>query len=268
MATSLSNCYIPLAPAKKEVIKRRSVNDNEELKDDGSGRSWLSLRQAHFTVSCLSNATGSSLVEIGHTKVVCSVHGPHATPTDAGEFHAEGKLNCLVSMPLCASQSQRLKLSGTESELALNIKDAISSCLLNLESLSKSVIDINLKILQDDGGVLAAAIIASSLALADAGVECLDLVSACHVSAIANPSDPSKIICLIDPTESERETCLGTVTVALMPNMKEVTYWDQSGRLKSEASSEAISLCRAGCLNIYKLMRTCLIESRSTSKKI
>ena len=263
--TTLSNCYTPLTPILKPAVKRL-----ESDRADSSDRSQLSLRQAHFTVSCLSNAAGSSLVEIGLTKIVCSIYGPHAAVTDAGEFHSEGKLNCAVSMPLCVgtTSSQRSNLSGNESELALNVKDAISSSLLNLEQFSKCVIDINIKILQDDGGVLAAAIIASSLALADAGVECIDLVSACHVSAMSHSSDSSKVSCLLDPTENEIKTCLGTVTVALMPNMREVTYWDQSGRLKTETSSEAVTLCRDGCVSMHKLMRECLIDSRNKYNKI
>ena len=270
--TTLNNCYLPLPPVKSAESKRRLLSSSKSVSqsnddESDSTRGRLSMRQTHLTVNCLSNAAGSSLVEIGHTKVVCAVYGPHAAPVDYGEFHVEGKLNCVVSMPLqntcVSSAAERANIVGDEAELSSNVRDAIMSSLMNLEKISKSVIDVNVKVLQDDGGALVASIIAASLALADANIECCDLIAACQVCAVQDSNNSSsKSICLLDPTEMEVNGCHGTVTVALMPNMKEVTYWEQVGRLNSEISSESISLCRDGCTSMYKLMRTCLINSR------
>lgn len=46
-----------------------------------------------------------------------------------------------------------------------------------VEKFPKSVIEINILVLEADGGVLSAAITAGSLALADAGILCYDLVA-------------------------------------------------------------------------------------------
>lgn len=275
MASKLSNCYTPLPPLKTYSITRTNDKDTGAGDDDSSSdaRSYRALRQAHFTVSCFSNATGSSLVELGHTKVVCAVNGPHAAADGAGaggfssrgplEFHSEGKLNCQVSLPPATTTIQGMNASANtnqidEAELSLNLKDAIYSSVLNLEQFSKSVIDVHVRVLQDDGGILVAAIIAASLALADAGVECCDLVSACNVCVVPSPDSGDKLVCLVDPSEDEIQLSQGYVTVALMPNRKEVTYWDQAGRLQSGITAEAIGICREGCHTVYKLMRQCL----------
>ena len=50
-----------------------------------------------------------------------------------------------------------------------------------LERYPKSVIDIYVIVLEDDGGAVGAAITATSLALANAGIEMLDLVGCCSV---------------------------------------------------------------------------------------
>mmetsp|Transcript_16319 Transcript_16319/g.24055 ORF Transcript_16319/g.24055 Transcript_16319/m.24055 type:complete len:285 (-) Transcript_16319:132-986(-) len=276
MTSKLSNCYTPLPPSKKYEINRTNEEYSTSGADSSSStvssdaRSYRALRQAHFTVSCFSNATGSSLVELGHTKVVCAVNGPHAAASGGMgrgplEFHSEGKLNCQVSLPPTITQGIMNAGSSTnanqidEAELSLNLKDAIYASVLDLEKFSKSVIDVHVRVLQDDGGILVAAIIAASLALADAGVECCDLVSACSVCVVPSPANNGdKLVCLVDPTEDEIELGQGYVTVALMPNRKEVTYWDQAGRLQSGITAEAIGICREGCHTMYKLMRQCL----------
>jgi exosome complex component MTR3 len=58
------------------------------------------------------------------------------------------------------------------------MRDALEVSV-NLDKFPKSVIDVYALVLEDDGSALAAAIICGSLALADAGVELYDIVSAC-----------------------------------------------------------------------------------------
>lgn len=57
---------------------------------------------------------------------------------------------------------------------------------VRLELLPKSAVDIYVNVLENDGtnASLAAAIIASSVALADAGIEMLDQVTACSAVSL------------------------------------------------------------------------------------
>lgn len=52
---------------------------------------------------------------------------------------------------------------------------------LQVHRLTKSVVDVRVMVLQADGGELAVATTCASMALADAGIELYDLVTACSV---------------------------------------------------------------------------------------
>lgn len=66
----------------------------------------------------------------------------------------------------------------TSQEMSILIRQAIEVSL-QLERFPKSIIEINLVVLECDGGVLGACISAASAALADAGILAYDLVSSC-----------------------------------------------------------------------------------------
>jgi ribonuclease PH len=68
-------------------------------------------------------------------------------------------------------------------ELEIIIAQALEVSIM-VEKFPKSVIEINMLILESDGGALSAAITAGSLALADAGILCYDLVACCSAVRI------------------------------------------------------------------------------------
>jgi len=166
-------------------------------------------------------------------------------------------------------------------ELSSRLHDAIVPSI-PLDLLRKNVVDVFVMVLQNDGGVLGAAVMAASLALADSGVELYDLVSACSVAVVprhlttvgdgagagdgdarvngdAASSSSSSYCLLADPSEEELLAADGVVTLAMMPNWKEVTFWDQTGRLPVTTASDAADLCRNGCAMMQKFMRQSLV---------
>lgn len=66
---------------------------------------------------------------------------------------------------------------------------------------------VHLEVLQDEGLVFDAAVTCASLALADAGVEMIDVVSCCTVSFHAGS------IMVMDPNKAESEGEEGRVTI-------------------------------------------------------
>jgi len=213
----------------------------------------------------LTQSAGSALVELGHTKVLCAVHGPRTASSSFGktEFHSEGSLNCEFRYAPEFGASQRdgassAFLSNEEVELSARVRDAIVASI-PLEKLSKCVLDVYVMVLQADGAVLSAAITAASLALADAGVELYDLVPCCSAAVVKNAD--GSFLCLTDPTEEETSAAVGIVTLAMLPNWKEVTFWDQTGRLPTSIALNAMELCRDGCFTIHKFMRHCLVRT-------
>ena len=149
------------------------------------------------------------------------------------------------------TQQQYQQQTPKEIELLSRVYDAIFSSLVqpSLKRLYKSVLDVHLVVLQADGGLTSACIIAVSLALADAGVELYDLVSSCCVAvSMQQPDNDQSSICLADPTKDETNDANGIVTLVVLCTWNEVTFWNQTERMSVEASSQAMEMCTDGCI--------------------
>lgn len=145
-----------------------------------------------------------------------------------------------------------------ETYLSNRLFEALSPAVL-LEGLEKNkmCVEVYVELLQSDGGVLGAAITGASLALADAGVPMKDLVCG-STSAVIKVEDGNRYVAVADPTEDEILQACGVVTIAMLPNHKEVTVWDQFGKMPLESSSEAMDLARDGCLTMSRFVKNCL----------
>lgn len=114
-----------------------------------------------------------------------------------------------------------------------------------------------MNVLENDGtsSCLAAAIIASSVALADAGIEMLDQVTAC--SSVLTKDQ----LILMDGTEKEEGQKEGSIVLSYMPSLNEVTHILQLGKSEVTTSSKAIEQCIDGCSKIYNVMSHSLLQS-------
>ncbi|CAN0346138.1 unnamed protein product, partial [Discosporangium mesarthrocarpum] len=126
---------------------------------------------------------------------------------------------------------------------------------VQVERLTKSVVDIHAIVLQADGGELAVATTCASLALADAGIELFDLVAACAVGC----SSGAELV--LDPTREEEKEGAGLMAVALMPGSQQVTQWWQEGRFDGRQVAQALELCTDGCACVHAMMKTKLIAA-------
>jgi exosome complex component MTR3 len=146
-----------------------------------------------------------------------------------------------------------------EADLSCNLHAALLPSV-PLEQFPKCLLTVHVTIFQDDGSALSACIVAASLALADANVELYDLVSSCAVAVLG-----SEIVA--DPDEDELAAADASVVLATLPNWKDVTLWQQSGKLSREQASQAVDLCQDGCRTLYRFMRQCLVESVNNKNK-
>lgn len=100
---------------------------------------------------------------------------------------------------------------------------------LRLELFPKSIIDVYITVLENDGfeSCVSAGAVAASTALADAGVEMLGLVMSCTASLVGDQV-------WVDPTTEESQRATGTVLVACMPAIGILTNTWQVGQLTLE----------------------------------
>ena len=263
------------------------------------GRRSDEFRAMSMSVGVVKHAAGSAYVELGATKVLASLFGPRTVGPGA-DYSDEGILSCDFKFaPFAQEQRRETRGQGQdEQDLSARLREALAASV-QLDKLPKLQLDLFVLVVQADGGQLSAAIAAGSLALADAGVACYDLVASCGVavaggdsgreggeatvgaaSALKKKNDKRNsrggqqaagtaagtaaaggATALLDPTASEAAQRPG-LTVAMMPALQQVTSFVQQGSAATAASSfEAMDLCTKGCGSVHAVMQRCLVDS-------
>lgn len=171
-----------------------------------------------------------------------------------------------------------------ETYLSHRLAEALAPAVVLDGPAGKTCVELFVEVLQGDGGVFAAAVAGASLALADAGVAMRDVVCAGSAAVIevagggassakrnngpGKEKKPEKALhrAIADPTEDEVLRASGVVTIAMMPSWREVTVWDQFGRMSLSASAEATELARDGCVTLQKFLRNCLVNGKGAGR--
>lgn len=245
MSTQISEQrYRITAPTATQRPKRK-IEKNKR-----AGRENNEFRQIFMKTGVITQATGSAYLEMNRTKVICGVYGP--LQTNKIEYSDKGKIVCEFKHSTFSSHGERKKNIQDKEERAFSIcmTQALEVSVI-LEKFPKSVIEIHALVLEADGGVLSAAITCASLALANAGIEMYDLVSACSVGLVDNQI-------ILDPEGTEEKMQTASVTVACMPSLNEITQLFQTGEISHTKVQEGIDLCLDGCSKIYALMRSAI----------
>ena len=148
-----------------------------------------------------------------------------------------------------------------ETDLSSRLLSALSAAV-PLQQYPKCALVVRVSILQDDGSVLPACVTAASLALANASVEMYDLVTCCSVAVVNNNNEQTEQQhqLLADPDLEEERRADALVTLAILPNWKEVSLWEQSGKLSPAMANQAIDICRDGCRTMQRFARDHLLD--------
>lgn len=162
--------------------------------------------------------------------------GPHE-PDGRSHTNPEGVyLNVDITVPPF-STTDRHKRSKTDrrlQEMAISIQRLFQEALL-VHLYPRTVIDISLYIVAQDGGFFPACINAATLALVDAGISMYDYVSCCSTAMFG--TDP-----LLDPCHSEEQD-VSFVTTSVIGKSDKVSLL-----LVSRGLISISSLSANGCL--------------------
>ena len=132
---------------------------------------------------------------------------------------------------------------------------------VQLDQYPKSTIAVNVLVLQDDGGALAAATSCASLALADAGLLLFDMVAACSCAVLGQ-------VAVLDTCNDELlGDATGRTLVAQMPSLNHVTLLRQSGTVSFEVMTEAMQLALSGCSQLHAEMRSAVLKKAASKEK-
>ena len=189
----------------------------------------------------------------GEAKVQCAIYGPSAGSPDLRDYSDEGIFVCdFKYAPFALAERRPAGQSDDERDLSAAITEAIKPSIL-LEKYPKSAINAFIMVLQNSGGVLAAAISCVSMALAHAGVECRDLVAACSAARLGEHI-------ALDPSAHEEEREDAGTTVSYMACQNLVTSVIQRGDMPGSSCIDCIDFCIGGCGELRRVMRRCLLE--------
>ncbi|BFZ56652.1 3'-5'-exoribonuclease [Savitreella phatthalungensis] len=279
-----SSTYTPRLPPSSRATQTSTDNADER-----------SPAKVYLKTGLVARCHGSAYLEtrwgdVGGLKVVCSVHGPrpvggvrggassgtHAGGGGAGGYSWTAQLVVDVRYAPFARVGARSGYLRTRHEraLAAAVADALTPNIL-LHKFPKSEIAVHLAILQqpvpltETGAVaveaitLAGAINTAMAAVADAGVECRDVVAAAAVRVVGDGVGGRKV--LVD--------CLGggdgegdevTVTVGCMAQRREVTLLHLTGLAHAkEEINIAMETATDQATRIAGVIRRALLEEYS-----
>ena len=204
------------------------------------------VRPAYLRTGVVHGAAGSAYLEQEHTKLVCAVYGPRWSKRM--EYSESGQFACDVKYSPTAQHKRRRRGQGDDEKAAsLALTQALAPAI-RLTQYPKSYIEAFVMVLEDDGGVLPAAMTAVSLALADAQVEMIDLVAAtsAHIVTPA-PSQPPTILLDCTTAEQNHTSHTAALTLAYLPTTASYPHLQLLGTLPTAPPAPAAdSIMEAG----------------------
>lgn len=158
-------------------MSRLELYSPEGLRIDG--RRWNELRRFECKINTHPNSSdGSSYIEQGNTKVICMVQGP-MEPQLRSQSNPNGaniEINITIANFSTTERKKRLKNEKRLIELKATLERTFEQSVM-CKLYPRTIIQVNIHVLAQDGGLLAGITNAITLGLIDAGIAMYDYVS-------------------------------------------------------------------------------------------
>src|SRR3989339_826267 len=164
-------------------------------------RKFDELRKIEAKAGVIKRADGSAYFKIGDTIAYAAVYGPRDLYPKFLQDPGQGTLRCSYNMMPFSGSGERVRPGGSRrsKEISLVTGKALLP-VLNLEEYPNTVVDVFIELSKTEAGSRCAGICAASMALADAGIEMKDLVTAVSVGRVDD-----KILVDLDYSEESYE---------------------------------------------------------------
>lgn len=229
---------------------------------------------------------GSAYIELGKTKVIASAYAP-SERTAGADFSAEATFECQAQY---APFSLRPRLAPPEiasldRALSISVEQALRPAVL-LDRFPKSALSVFVVVLQvlylcvpicwsacvkshapvqADGGEHSAAVAGAALALADAGIDVIDIAASVTVGHYVTTDTTTRLI--VDPSADELSACVGNTVVSMLPRLGRLTLVAHTGRAPASAFTAAMQRSMQGCLTISTALRAAVVDSTKRRAK-
>ncbi len=223
------------------------------------GRSDDEIRPIRLYAGVLNNAHGSAYIEWGKNKIMVGVYGPRK-PARQDDLRADKALvRCTYNMaPFSVSGRKRPGRDRRSLEISKVLSEALTNAVL-VERFPRTVIEVNVEVLEADAGTRCAALTAASVALAEAGIQMRDLVSACAVGVV-----DGRIV--LDPSVEEDNFGDGDMPMGILPSSGEIVLLQMDGALDPDQFESALDLGVEACRRIHGLQRDALLMGYGQEK--
>ncbi|KAJ5165956.1 hypothetical protein N7492_006252 [Penicillium capsulatum] len=237
---------------QRQPAELRKIFLKNGLIPSASGSSYLEFEPSASLAAARSNPK-TMIPPSSALKLACTVHGPKPLPRSAA-FSPNLVLTTHVKYaPFAARRRKGHIRDASERDLGVHLETALRGAII-AERWPKSGIDITITILEaeDDRwwgdtadshdaswgmmNVLAGCITAASAAIADAHIDCLDLVAGGVAALVSDNSSPVSPRLMLDTDPAEHRSIVSSCVVAYMPARDEITeLW-----LKGDSSQVAL----------------------------
>ncbi|XP_077280292.1 exosome complex component MTR3 [Temnothorax americanus] len=243
-------------------VKEDEIQPGAPKRHDG--RSNKELRNIFVKTGIVSQAKGSAYIEMGDTKVICSVFDPREVPNKTG-YCVQGELFCEFKFAPFSHRKRKLhQQDAEEKEYSLILQRALEPAVC-LQEFPNFQVDVYATVLDNGGSALAAAIMAASLALANAGVPMFGLVTASTVGICDRTY-------LVDPTDAEETFCStkavpgtaddhGIIVQAVLPQHGQISEMFVMGSIDMDTIERSMDLLNDTQKDICPILEQCLVKT-------
>lgn len=230
-------------PDKSEIKAKNNPYDASQ-KARSDGRMPDEMRPIKMEVGVIDRADGSAYVEFGNTHAIAAVYGPTQVHPRHLEDPQKAVITCKYNMiPFSVADRKKPGYDRRSIEISKVIKEALEPAIFT-EELPKTMISIEMEIIQADAGTRVTALTAASLALADAGIPMRDMVV-----AVASGRANGQI--LVDLTKEEEDAPDAVdMPMAMMPNSGKISLLQMDGDVTPEEIRKILELSKKVCMQI------------------
>lgn len=239
-------------------MARQELISPEGLRQDG--RRPNELRSFSGDMGILGGEVdGSSVFELGNTRVMASVVGPRealektsiAADSDVGFLN----VRCHAAAFSSTGGDRRARNDRRLQEWSRLVEGALSSSVM-AEAFPRSAVDVFVEILNADGSVLAAIINAVTLALIDAGIPMKDYVTAVSVAYVQSST------AILDPNRMEESGNQPSMTMAFLSRTGHVVLTSAEPRMASDKVGTLMKLATMGATQVFQRLDSETVRPR------
>jgi exosome complex component RRP41 len=219
------------------------------------GRKFDETRPIETKTGVIKRADGSAMFKIGNTVAYAAVYGPRELYPRFMQNPEKGLLRVNYNMMPFSGSGDRVRPgpSRRSKEISLVTEKALLP-VINLEEFPNAVVDVFIELPQTDAGTRCAGICAASMALADAGLEMKDMISAVSVGRV----DDKIVVDLNYDEEAYEDGPVADIPIAVIPSTGEITLLQMDGEISKEQLIKALEDGKEACRKINEIQKKTL----------